>query len=247
MTDFNVQFIDKSDMGVIHWYPITLASKTENISNVQKEKDGKDSFTVCPGMADYRDTGWIMPAWTDIHVFASDKSTMVYYGDPDPVNQRSTPVDEALKKHCPIVAAGNGLSPDIPARLPIYSELIRPKAMHFTTPWAVESTDLSFALMPAYYHGNIARKIHIYPGIIDTSKGFNTMNMIAAPIVKGRFMIKAGTPLFHIIPLQKGNITSTCRIADKIDLHKERSTPSTAKQWYRKMFMRPSKNEHTIL
>jgi hypothetical protein len=247
MNEFNVEFIDKSEMGIHHWHPITLASKTENISNVQRAKCGKDNFTVCPGMADYRDTGWIMPAWTDIHVYASDQNTMIYYGNPDPEHQRSTPIDAALRKTCPIEAAGNGLSTDISAHLPIYSELIRPKPMHFTTPWAVQSTDMSLALMPAYYHGDIAKKIHIYPGIIDTSKGFNTMNMICAPIIKGKFLIKAGTPLFHIIPLQKGNINSSCRPADVMELHKEMHMASTAKQWYRKLFMRTSKNDHKIL
>jgi hypothetical protein len=248
--EIKIRFVDKSGLGVVQTWPIELAKDVESISDVQKEKMGKDHFTACPGISDYRNQGWIMRAWTDIHVYASEKDTMIYYGDPHPDKKRDHMIDGIFREACPVhpmTDSGKGLSQDIPRHLPIKSDLMYPKPMHFTTPWAVESPDVSLALMPAYYHGDTAKKLHLYPGIIDINNGFNTMNMIACPVQSGKFVIRSGTPLMHIIPLQKGKFKSICQLADKNDMNKAQGqSAGTDRQWYRRLFMKKNKIKHII-
>ena len=115
------------------------------------------------------------------------------------------------------------------------------KPLHCTTPWAF-SGDISLMILPAFYHSNISQIADVFPGIVDYSEKFNAINFILSVKKEGHSLIKAGTPLLHIIPIIKNNYT--CNIDTPANLKNNRTLnviPGNFKQYYRKLFMRKSK------
>jgi hypothetical protein len=235
---------------VLNHFPIVPANEVPFIgkSLQDKDKDNDKKFVQCPGMVDYKNYGWIMPAWDDIHLYGSEMNSMIYYGAPNDVHGKRFKLDientdskerVPLNNPCPFdVKAAGSMSADI---IKGYAGKENYKPLHCTTPWAF-SGDISLMILPAFYHSNISQIADVFPGIVDYSEKFNTINFILSVKKEGHSLIKAGTPLLHIIPIIKNNYT--CNIDTSANLKNNRTLnviPGNFKQYYRKLFMRKSK------
>lgn len=227
----DVRFSDMTKR-IYKLHPIQKAATTEGAhKKTQIEKHGKETFIDCPGIYDYKSQGWILTAWDEFKIYASENATMGYCGS------EKRPSEMPLPQ--PLPHMGGGMSPEITDGIPVGTNtgcpVKRLQPLHFTSPWSVETSDeISLLLMPPTYHSNIVNDIMIYPGVVDYTNKFSTLNIILSPRKEGTFTIKAGTPLLHIIPMVKKTYTATYGPKETSDL----GVLATAKQFYRKYVMK---------
>jgi len=230
MIENNVEFYDM-DGTYYKLHPIQKA-RTFNAcphKAVQKEKFGKEKFNDCPGIVDYKNLGWILTAWDEIQVFNDGPNTMAYVMSRDKSGNES---------HKPLGNQVCGpMSEEIATGIPDQNCAANP--LHLTTPWMVKAKNISLLIMPPHYHSNIVEKLYIYPGVVDYSERFTTLNIIFKPKEKGSFTIKAGEPLVHIIPFKKETYNGF--YGPMVEKREARSRGfASVAQWYRKYCMRKS-------
>ena len=225
--------------------PIVRANRCETPhKKKQVEKYGQETFVDCPGIFDYKNTGWIMTAWDEFRIYASDKSVMAYAGCekrdanwqlPKPVSGYPPITGEPVLKGVMSQKITDGIPVGTNTGCPVKSL----SAIHFGSPWAVETDEeISLLLLPPMYHSDIVNDFMIFPGIVDYSADFSTINFIAAPRRAGTYTIKAGTPLLHMIPIEKKHYKAEFgpMIAPKI-----KSMKATARQFYRRYLQKRHK------
>lgn len=213
-------------------HPIKPARSVDFVGkSLQLNSYGRETFIDCPGMFDYRNTGWIVPAWDEITIYSSENNSMLYYGSHqgDSSKQRGP---------CPYIAAGN-MDKKIAHGYEGRESPLQP--LHITSPWSVQSKNVSLLVLPPVYHSNITQFITVFPGIVDYTSKFTTLNCIFAPHQYGTFTIKAGTPLLHLIPFVKSDYDASYRPITEFELDRSRSFFSRTKQFYRKHCMKRSK------
>lgn len=223
--------------------PIVPARSVEPVyKKTQIEKYGTDKFVGCPGIFDYKNLGWIMPAWDDIKVYSSDRATMAYAGSKKRERNWKIPqkVDYFDFKH-----AGSHMDPTMVDGVPAAHEcpVKHLQPLHFSSPWACEMFDddiVSLLLMPPFYHSDIVNHVRVFPGVVDYNSQFDTMSVVLAPMTTGTFTIKAGTPLVHIIPIDKRTYKATYGPAK---MNRMKGFKATCEHFYRKYIMKKSKYE----
>lgn len=228
----DVRFSDMTKQ-VYKVHPIQKARSVEGAHRKkQLDKHGRETFVDCPGIFDYMGQGWILTAWDEFKIYASENATMGYCG-----GQKRESLWEMPK---PMEQAGN-MSADITDGIPagVGCPVKRLQPLHFTSPWRVDTNeDISLLLMPPMYHSDIVNDILIYPGVVDYTNKFGTLNLILSPRREGTFTIKAGTPLLHIIPMVKKEYKATYGPAKDPMPY---SVIASAKQFYRKYVMKRAK------
>jgi len=222
-------------------HPIQKASRVDGVHKKhQIKKYGKETFADCPGILDYKNTGWILPAWDEIKVYCSDNATMAYQGGDSKSRQAiwnaTNKVENfEIRKEC-----GNmvpSISDGVPPGTQCPVKQLQP--LHVLTPWRVEtSEDVSLLLLPPMYHSEIVNDFLIFPGIVDYTNRFDTLNLIMSPRRTGTYTIKAGTPLLHIIPIVKDNYNATYGPAKKNIM---KGIIASCGHFYRKYVMKRSK------
>jgi len=223
-------------------HPIQKASRVDGYhKKTQLEKYGRETFVDCPGIFDYKNTGWIMPAWDEIKIYCSEKSTMVYMGSG--ADGKRSPVWNKSIRGFQLKNTGSNMSDQITDGIPIASGCPMNKPLqpiHLISPWRVE-TDEEFSLLclPPYYHSDFVKNFEVFPGIVDFNTQFDTLNVIASPRTTGTFIIKAGTPLMQLIPIHKSVYNTTYGPAKKFG--KMTEVVASCKNFYRKYVMRKSK------
>jgi len=228
----DVKFSDMTGR-VYNIHPIQRAASLDGAhKKEQLQKHGKETFVDCPGIFDYKNTGWIMPAWDEFKIYASENATMAYAG----CEQRSSQL--------PMPSA---MSSDITDGIPKSHSgcpVKRLQPLHFTSPWRIDTEkDISLLLLPPAYHSDIVNEILIYPGVVDYNSKFGTINVILSPKREGTFVIKAGTPLLHIIPITKREYNATY---GKTKNKEHLGVVANAKQFYRRYIMKRSKYNLTL-
>ena len=224
--------------------PVIRANKFEAAhKKTQIEKYGRETFVECPGIFDYKNTGWLIPAWDEFKVYSSENATMAYAGSkkrpaewkfPYPID--GYPPDD-VKKH--IAMMDPAITDGIPTQCPYSDSVSSLKALHFGCPWSIDTDEeVSFLLMPPFYHSNIVDDFNIFPGIVDYNSSFSTINFIAAPRRIGTFTIKAGTPLLHVIPIEKKKYVAQYGPSKKSVMM---GLKASASQFYRKYVMKRSR------
>ena len=230
----DVKFADTTNRAY-KFHPIQKAVNVEgSYKQKQIEKHGRETFVDCPGIFDYKSQGWIMTMWDEFKIYASDNATMAYAGS------QSRPADTPLPTNGKRTGDPTSMSADITDGIPIETEcpVKRLQPLHFQSPWKIETDkDISLLLLPPIYHSNIVDDILIYPGVVDYSPTFGTINLICSPRRKGVFTIKAGTPILHIIPMVKREYNAVCGPTNS-GLY---GAIASAKNFYRKYVMKRSK------
>ena len=183
-----------------------------------KVKNNKINFSTCPGMDDWLRTGYIVPAWTDIEIKANKAGTIIKlynnsYKQPERMDDRYV----------------NGII-DIDAD-------VKFGAWKLPSPWAVFSKPgYSAHVMPALFHSPFLRDLFVYPGTVDYDK-FSTINLIFSPIRACEISIPAGTPLLHVIPFKREDITAEYSSGTETDKKKHGyGFPTRVTSAYRKFF-----------
>ena len=186
----DLEFIDDSGLVYPH-YPPVLAKTLKPLKKHQEEKTGEYNFPGCPGMHDYSRLGYILPAWTNIHIKANKAGCVAQVGSVgEDTSKRGTP----LKQPAP-------MSPNITDGMFDLQDGIEMSIWNCSAPWKIFGhSNVSTLILPAWFHSNFLDDLHVYPGVVDY-RGFNTINFIFSPKRKCELTIHAGDPLLHVIPL----------------------------------------------
>lgn len=218
----DVEFLDTTRKAY-QYHPIQLAKNTPaHFRNEQLEAFGTQKFSVCPGMMDLKNYGYLMTAWDDINIIADKGGTLMFLGG-GPGGKREP------EFHSPkLMDAGLALGVFKPEGIPL-------EVFHIGSPWSisVNNPKISAMVLPPYFHSRFLDDIYIYPGIVDYGN-FTSINLICSPKRACKLTIKAGEPLLQILPFEGKEISAGYGPADDYDKDRHDSAFSTAKQFYRK-------------
>lgn len=148
-------------------------------------RDKNVKFVRCPGMHDMSQQGYLITAWTDIHIKANGQGMMV-----------DMPVlhDNSLKPQSMDFGVVDGLAP--------IREGVEKHVIKLPGPWGIwTAKGYSAYVLPAVSHSPFLDRLHVYGGIVDYEK-FHTVNFIFSALTPCEFVIPMGTPLLQVIPFK---------------------------------------------
>lgn len=185
----DLEFVDNS-RSVYQHFPVKRAKDFHPLTfNHQKKTYGKHLLPHCPGMIDYAEIGYIIPAWVDIHILANPAGVVHYIGSRTRGTRgflQGREMDNKTVEGLPSFHVEDG---------------VPPVALNFGSPWSVfASKNISALVMPPIFHANYLDDLHVVPGVVDYEK-FHTINFICMPKRRCEVHIKAGDPLIHVIPI----------------------------------------------
>jgi hypothetical protein len=142
----------------------------------------------CPGVGDYLNLGWIIPLWTDY----------IFTANPDGFGWDSAVPDELdnVKTFEP------ELQPTFPRGPNDHAHILK-----IGTPWMVRTPPGWSVLICAPWYQRETR-FTIMPGVMESDR-FHVVTVVAVwhlPLGEST-LIKAGTPLLHIIPVKRNSMT----------------------------------------
>lgn len=189
----DLEFVDTTGMVYLN-YPIQRAKEVPtNTYKAQKKKYDKHLMPGCPGILDYSQLGYIIPAWIDIHIIANKAGVAWYIGSSErgPRGfEQGRPMDEKFLDGA------------------IEVDGVPRQAILFGAPWKVfAKKNITGLLMPAFYHSDFLDDLYVIPGTVDYSK-FHTLNLVCMPKRQCEIHIKAGDPLLQVIPLVNSEIVA---------------------------------------
>lgn len=218
----DIQFLDVTRKAY-QYHPIQLAKTTPtHFRDEQLAAFGTQKFSLCPGMMDLKNYGYIIPAWDDINIIADKSGTLMFLGagpggKREPGFHSPKPMDASL-----------ALGVFKPDGVPL-------EVFHIGSPWSisVNNPKLSALVLPAFFHSKFLDDIYLYPGIVDYGS-FTNVNLICSTKRPCKLTIKAGEPLLQVIPFEGKEISAGYGPADDYEIDKHNSAFSSAKQFYRK-------------
>lgn len=241
----DLEFVDSTRAIYTHW-PILLAKDVKPFFKEFQEKEQSGyNFPGCPGMHDYSRMGYLITAWTDIHIKANKAGTIVLLGT-DPKDKtaknktynQTPPPFEIAPAHIPMKDP-YPMATDITHGLFKFEDGIKPTAWNLPTPWKLYGKkNVSALLLPAVYHCQFLEDIYVYPGVVDYRE-FTTANLIFSPRRKIEITIPAGTPLLHAIPFTTRDDFRASYgpgTIEQLDSHKSPKHFHVG-NWYRKFYM----------
>lgn len=175
---------------------------------IRQSKMNKGRFThifQCPGIFDLFNYGFIVPAWHDALIKTNgDPSGFAWLPPTDEFTAMTNGFD-AIGKHV------NELDKYLPKK---------PGALHsmvkFNTPWhVVVPRGVKFLVLPVAYPDSYEFEGAI--GILDPAINSEINVQVFWNIRNGEHIIKAGTPLAHLIPLSEEKFELVCREMNKWD------------------------------
>ena len=217
----DIQFVDTKKLSYHNFSVERAVDVPTNTRKVQQDKYGKHLMPACPGILDYANFGYIIPAWVDIHIMANKAGVSWYLGDKSARGDRGfdngVPMDEKFVDGA-FTPAG-----------------INPSAILFPSPWKIfTQKNISAMLMPAFYHSTFLEDLYVTPGLVDY-KNFHVVNFICMPKRECNVHIKAGDPLLHVIPFLNKDISASVGPATDEMIDKTNNLiPGDDKQYYRK-------------
>ena len=184
----------------------------------QKDNAKREKFVNCPGMDDMLQAGYLLCAWTDIHIKANLSGISV-----------------KLLNDC-------NLKPEYMSHIPVQgiakiASNVKLQVMKLPTPWCVfTKAGYSAQVLPAAFHSPFLDDIYVYPGIVDYDK-FSSINFIFSALRECELTIPAGTPLLQIIPFHRETITAEVGRATLLEYDKHvYGFPTRVRAAYRKFY-----------
>jgi hypothetical protein len=181
----DIEFID-STRSVYQNYPVKLSKEVlPHFAQKQIDTYGQFKFPHCPGLIDYAQLGYIIPAWVDMHIKANKSGVKAFIGS----LERGT----------------HGFQEPEPMASDIVDGVFHPDGvplgtLKFPSPWKIFARkDVSALVIPATYHSNFLDDLHVWPGVVDYGK-FHVINFMCAPKRDCEIHIKVGDPLLQVIP-----------------------------------------------
>jgi hypothetical protein len=184
-------------------------------------------------MMDYKNYGYIIPAWDEINIIADSTGALVFLGEKSTKRPQLFPKAKKMDR-----SLADGIF-EVKDGVPL-------EVWHLATPWTVQvkNKNMSACIVPAFYHSNFLDDLYIYPGIVDYGN-FTHLNMIFSVRRKCKITIPAGAPLLQVMPFESKNVRTVYGPVDDHEKDKNNSYISTTTQFYRKyvMFDKSSKLE----
>jgi hypothetical protein len=163
----DIQFVDTKKLSYHNFSVERAVDVPTNTRKVQQDKYGKHLMPYCPGILDYAQFGYIIPAWVDIHIMANKAGVSWYLGDKGARGDRG--FDNGVRMDEKFVEG---------AFTPVG---IDPVAILFPSPWKIfTQKNISALLMPAFYHSTFLEDLYVTPGLVDY-KNFHVTNFICIP------------------------------------------------------------------
>lgn len=186
---------------------------------------GARPLASCPGMWDYYQCGFVIPAHCDIHVSADSEGVQIALNGV----QRMDAADQAK------LAPGKFDYDMVAGHAPIQDGV--PKSVErLPLPWGVFlEPGWSAYVLPATMHlgAGLLDKLHIYAGVVDYDQ-VASCNLIFSVLKPGQFTLYAGTPLLHVIPFRREPVEASCGRATQEEMDRFLySYPSRRKGFYR--------------
>lgn len=184
----------------------------------QKNNPPRERFVNCPGMDDHLQSGYLLCAWTDIHIKANLSGISVKLLN-----------DSGLKPE--------HMSPVVVTGIAKIASNVKLQVMKLPTPWCIfTKPGYSAQVLPAVFHSPFLDDIYVYPGVVDYDK-FSTINFIFSALRECEIIIPAGTPLLQVIPFHRETITAEVGKATQLELDKHNyGFPTRIRAAYRKLF-----------
>lgn len=153
----------------------------------------------CPGIFDLFNHGFIIPAWHDILIKTNGNLTGFSWMTPTVEFMDLTEGRAVVGKH------EDGLDKYLPKKPWALNSIIK-----FNTPWhVVAPKGVKFLVIPVAYTDTYEFESTI--GILDPGISSEINIQVYWNIIKGEHVIKAGTPLAHIIPISDEKFEMSCR------------------------------------
>lgn len=167
-----------------------INSKTALPSWFRRTQKGGMSVRSCSGISDYLELGLTIPAWTSFK-FTPNISAGVWEITADALNP---PIDYVPASG--FIFSQTGSCPMTDARK--IEKMSYPK-LH--SPWRIQTAPgWSSLLLPIHYEEN--ENYSILPAIVNTDY-YQIVNIVLNVKTDREFVIRQGTPLAHIIPMQR--------------------------------------------
>ena len=228
---FNEFIYGKNLRNICNAYPLVPAKKIEKswwkimkthydifLSNTRKEfKSILPTMKYCPGIYDFINCGYTVPAWQDFEFFLEDNGN-IKWRIPDTLdNAYIIKVhDESQHKGCPMSTGTKGL-------------------LKIATPWMIDTPEgySTIFTKPFYDH---PKGFDVCPGILDTDMDLLTNKQISIFIridVKNEVIrINAGQPLLQLIPFKRENFSyEICEPTEEFKTMVKRSYWGTASRF----------------
>lgn len=181
----------------------------------------KHQMHRCPGIHDWNTSGYLIRAWTDIHVEAQGEEIRVAAED---------------REHDFSKGGVGRLSPEL-VPLPFSAE-IEPNVFKIELPWLIR-TKPGYSCMvvsPFFHFLENMPYITTYPGVLDTD-GLHRPSWIFSVMKKEHFIIERGTPILQVIPFKREKIVSEVKRGDVGDwLGQSLKMTKLIPHWYWKTF-----------
>jgi len=201
--------------GVADMFPIVHArdalprwakSAKKNYVNTKKSTIGRNNHIYqCPGIFNLMTQGYIVPMWHDVIISTN--------GDPDSFSWTvpTSDLNELDNETDIIENQTNGVGSLMPMKPWSMNTLIK-----INTPWnVVAPRGIKLLILPISYPDSFEFESSI--GIQDPGISNEINAQLYYNVPKGDYLIKAGTPLFQIVPLSEKNIDMTCREMNNLD------------------------------
>lgn len=220
----DLEFVDTSRTAY-QTYPVMRAADVKPVTfEHQKTKYHKHLMPHCPGMIQYAEMGYIIPAWVDIHIKANKAGVAHYIGSSD----------RGTRNYLP----GRAMDPNIIDGIFEPEDGVPLTALNFGSPWGIFAKgDVTALLLPAQYHSTFLDDLLVLPGSVDYKK-FHTSNFICVPKRECEVHIKAGDPLLHVIPFWNKEFNAGFGPGTDVQIDKwNNEIPGDDKQYYRRFQM----------
>jgi hypothetical protein len=175
--------------------PVVTAGKIK--ADWMNRQPANKKFTSCPGMLDYSSAGYIITAHCDFEIKANKSGVVVKVGEGIvPLNIESRFKTQTFD-HALVDGWAN-------------IEGVKKSSLKIYLPWYIETKPgYSAYVLPALMHSDFLDKIFIYPGVVDFDK-YHGINMVFSVIKECEFVIPVGTPILHVIPFKREEMTAVC-------------------------------------
>lgn len=188
--DIDFKFADNVEDTIYLHYPPVLAKDIKPLKEFQEKKYGEYKFPGCPGMHDYSRLGYIIPAWSNIHIKANKAGTVVMAGS----------TGEDAVKRSTVVKQAQQMANDITDGVYNPEGGVANSIWNLPGAWRIHGYGkVSCLILPAFFHSNFLDDLYVYPGVVDYN-GFTVINFIFSAKRPCEIEIKAGDPLLHVIP-----------------------------------------------
>lgn len=189
----DIEFIDYTRL-IYQRYPVKMAREVSpRPVKTQQKNSGKFLMAHCPGIIDYAQLGYIVPAWVDMHIKANKAGVTAFIGS----ERRGTHGFIPPERMDARLVEGLFETDNVPVA-----------PIKFSSPWKIfAKKNVSAILAPAIYHSMFLDDLFVFPGVVDY-ENFHVSNFICAPKRECEVHIKVGDPLLQVIPFKNLDITA---------------------------------------